>query len=73
MRMWSGLGEGRRLFRLDVRDFAISHDHEHAVLLLLVFDELFISLFQAGKQLVPEFQLFFNRFHISCTSRFGIV
>lgn len=44
------MGPWRSLFRLDVRDFAISHDNEHAVLLLLVFDEFLISLVQAGKK-----------------------
>lgn len=41
--MWSELGEGRRLLRLDVRDFAVSHDDQHAVFLLFVFDEFFVG------------------------------
>lgn len=53
--MWSGLGEARPLLRLNVGDFAISHDDQYAVFLLLVFNELFVSLFEPGNNLVSEF------------------
>lgn len=53
--MWRGFEEGRRLLRLDMRDFAVSHDDQYAVFLLFVFNELFVGFCQTGNNLVPEF------------------